>query len=1481
VGLFASKKKSKNANKKPATIKKVVAAAPPKVVPEAVPKVVPAEAVSEAVPEAVSEAEAEAEALAAAAPETEEILADADAEANAEGDFGEELEEIGKLIREGQTRDLYNTGVPTAYVPQTRRGFADFISTTFTPFQLPVGPITIPEGDKYYPYQKFVRDYMRSDSPYRGVLVYHGLGSGKTCTAIAAAEALYATSNKKIIVMAPFSLKKNFLKEVSFCGFRHFQLNNFWISMDHTKKPTVRLFAQQVLGISDAFLSSAKEVWIPDFRRPQSESNYSKLSDTQRTDIRKQILSVVDWHPTKNPSGRIKFIAYNGYSAKKLMQLACDPSAKKFFDDAVIVVDEIHNLIRLIQGKIQPYLSDVGPGGKKLRRTVLVEAITQDRWKPTLCKPGSKPPFTPGEKGDDYTKLYTRGYLFYRLLLDARNSKIVGLSGTPLINFPEELGILANVLHGYTTTAEGLIEQAGKAVQDRAERVGHEHPYIDYVKAIQSVKGGGTIVLFSLLPPGIIKVSDDKGVARIPDDEPKMTFEQIMASIRKAYSEAGIPFSAAPQPKMHEILPPFGDNFKAAFMKNEQLVNKGVLITRLTGLISFYKGSSLELMPAVVSDEVVRVPFSPYAQKAYSFKRSTEVKSEMEAAGQQTVDAVFAKVYELGDSVSANNYKMGSRQACNFAFPADVTRPSPTAKDKTEEAAAGLISAEVVALAAEEDKGADEFVELEEEEEDRAEALKAAEEDEEAMSNVGEEEVAPPPPSAKVPVTAGEETDELIRQYYEERGEEVPEEYRGLGAKDNAARDAEMERMMAAPRVPQEGDEELPPRPHGKTAKAAVAAAPKAKTAKAPKEPGVSATEIRFYPRLENKYKFFSNYAATPTKIGDQIYPTIEHYYQSKKFERSDPEWRKLIIAAATPADARKMGSSKDHPINPGFIEERIRIMKYALEMKFTKSYKLRQLLLSTGTKQLIDASPVDKFWGEGEDKTGENNLGKILMEVREGLQGVAGMPPLEGEEQGGGGKTLAELRAAKAASVAVAPPRAPPPRAPAAPAEDCRVGTLPGEKYKAACARARNCLKTIAKSKMLLSGQDGLANYSAKYATMLENIAAAPGSSLVYSQFLDMEGVGIFRVAMEVNDYVNITPVIIGGKISFSPEAEASIRLGPGKQARYMTFSGAEDQEIRRTALDIFNAKFSELPGAINQVLSESGYTDEKLGNSTGQLCRVFCITSAGAEGLSLRNVRAVHIMEPYWNDVRLKQVKGRAIRIGSHTDLPKDQQNVRIYTYISCFSEKAQRDRASDNRIDETLVLHDSVDAKKALEYGLPIKEGMTNYVLTTDEMIYAISEKKRKVIEGLECIMKAAAVDCELNYNQNKDGSFQCLSLKGKVGDFVYHPVLENDLHESGGKFDDAAICTGVKPGAAPQKKAREFYQDIAVVSGGPKEKFRLREMLGPDGSVTGYEVFETDKADPKKKIPDIKRGTVGVRSVKGVSQPGPPVKIEPAV
>ena len=1199
----------------------------------------------------------------------------------------EDQQEMAILIQNEEKRDLYDTQVPAAYVPQTRRGFADFIKLQYKPFILPSTPIVVPEGDKYYPYQKFVRDYMRKESPYRGIVVYHGLGSGKTCTAIAAAEALFATSKKNIIVMSPASLKKNFLREVSKCGFRHFQLKNFWVALPNPRDdPTVTLFATRVLGLSTKYLKSARNVWAPDFRKPQSESNYETLPPEDREEIRKQILSIVEYDPVSNPTGRIRFISYNGISAKKLVRMACDKSEQKFFDNSVIVVDEIHNLIRMIQGNIEPYLVKTKEGVAKGQRKIEVESVTPGRWtpNPVMCDEGRT------------TGFYKRGYLFYRLLVDARNSKIVGLSGTPLINFPEELGILSNVLHGYITVVEGVIGESGKVTQERAKEVGLAHPFTDFVGTKYDT--AGTRVIMSLLPEGTRKIDNNTGVVRIPPfaeteiytnmysgivdlfqsvpgrspaieevvgvvrgEYVKTEFppfdavqraimgafgkaaptakqimdavaaaydgansmEAILKSIQGSFAAAGIPFTAAPIARSEALLPAFGDDFSRTFVPNgTNLINKATLLTRLTGIVSYYKGSSLELMPRVKSDEVVRVPFSDYAQKAYTFKRTAELKREMEASPGQTVDAVWAQIYELGDSGASNNYKMGSRQACNFVFPPEVARPSPTAKEEKEEASDGVVANELVALAAEEEavKGeTEEFPELEEE----------------ALEAEAEEEV-------------------------------VPEE-------EEAAAAAEAEAEAEA-----------------------------------------------------------------------------------------------------------------------------------------------------------------------------------------------------EEEDAVGGGKTLAEIRAEKRDPATVAAAAT---VAKAAYAAECKSGNKrPGEKYPDACARARACLATVAKARMMVSGEDGLANYSAKFAAMLERIAAAPGSSLIYSQFLDMEGVGIFRVAMDVNGYAPIEIVMTGGTLSFTKATEVSLRKGPGKQPRYLTFSGKEKAEIRAAALSIFNAQFADLPESMNQILREAGYTDNKV----GELCRVFCITSAGAEGLSLRNVRAVHIMEPYWNEVRLKQVKGRAIRIGSHLDLPPDQRDVSIYTYVSIFSDEAQSNRVPERRIDQTLLLHDSVDVKKATDAGIPVKAGQTTYVLTTDEMIYAISERKRKIIEALECIMKSSSVDCEVNIKKNKDGTFMCLPLKGKIGDFISNPVLADDIlaapqfQGADGKDILDSVCV---PGAAPVEVAEDpAAKDIFKALKGVT--YRMRPIFGEDGmTVERFDMYEADQARPMRKIPLKLLGMAGAKDGK----PAPPVKM----
>ena len=63
--------------------------------------------------------------------------------------------------------------------------------------------------------------------------------------------------------------------------------------------------------------------------------------------------------------------------------------------------------------------------------------------------------------------------------------------------------------------------------------------------------------------------------------------------------------------------------------------------------------------------------------------------------------------------------------------------------------------------------------------------------------------------------------------------------------------------------------------------------------------------------------------------------------------------------------------------------EVKIDVMRKALLAKFTQHKDLRELLLGTGQRYLIEHSPYDNFWGNGGDDSGQNHLGLLLMEIR------------------------------------------------------------------------------------------------------------------------------------------------------------------------------------------------------------------------------------------------------------------------------------------------------------------------------------------------------------------------------------------------------------------------------------------------------------------------------------------------------------------
>ena len=100
-------------------------------------------------------------------------------------------------------------------------------------------------------HQRVVRDYLNLFSPYRGLLIYHGLGSGKTCTSIAVAEGM--KSEKQIIIMTPASLKSNFFSEIKKCGDDIYRKNQQWIKVRVTEKKDASQI-NKVIGVDEEYI---------------------------------------------------------------------------------------------------------------------------------------------------------------------------------------------------------------------------------------------------------------------------------------------------------------------------------------------------------------------------------------------------------------------------------------------------------------------------------------------------------------------------------------------------------------------------------------------------------------------------------------------------------------------------------------------------------------------------------------------------------------------------------------------------------------------------------------------------------------------------------------------------------------------------------------------------------------------------------------------------------------------------------------------------------------------------------------------------------------------------------------------------------------------------------------------------------------------------------------------------------------------------
>jgi hypothetical protein len=271
------------------------------------------------------------------------------------------------------------------------------------------------------------------------------------------------------------------------------------------------------------------------------------------------------------------------------------------------------------------------------------------------------------------------------------------------------------------------------------------------------------------------------------------------------------------------------------------------------------------------------------------------------------------------------------------------------------------------------------------------------------------------------------------------------------------------------------------------------------------------------------------------------------------------------------------------------------------------------------------------------------------------------------------------------------------------------------------------------------------MAKCSCKFTNCIFNIVKSTGPVLVYSNYVLMEGLDVFKVYLK-----------FFGFDSFKNSNSKDFY-------RYGEFHNGISKEIRKDTI--------------------KKETDPE--NVNGKLIKIVMFSPAGAEGISLANIRQVHIIEPYWNEVRIIQMIGRAIRQCSHKDLLQKDRHVDIYRYRS---------------VKYNVVIKETIQNQMVTRTSEIIED--PNELKTVDFEIEELARSKNNLISSFLDAIKEVAIDCELFKNHNMIGSkYRCfkfneISLFDKnIGPAYKDDILE-DIKISNGSNSTNSITVKVK-------------------------------------------------------------------------------------
>ena len=467
--------------------------------------------------------------------------------------------------------------------------------------------------------QLFTKQFL-VDSPYRGILLYHGLGTGKTCAGLITSENL--VEKKHVLILTPASLRQTWIDELKFCGDPIYKKSNSLIYKNYTfinynSTDIKKLYSHVKQSI---YLDSRVSFINKDGEK--TNGKITKILDNgkfTKNIYKPNEVKIID---DKNNKEQTYSILENGV---KLID------NENPFDNKIIIFDEVHNFIVTIANIY-----------KKMQKSTDIQQMKKN---------------------------------VYNDLKNAINCKIILLSGTPIVNNAYEISFISNILNGNNMIYKyDYISNSTKNKDDldNFKKKLSEIKFINYVNIEKNFSKLSFSFMFNpdyFINTNNYEIQKEEENNEETQDNKNKEVNTIKNKLKNLKSEIekiiGKTYTFKSVRKLHldaRIMPDDSETFEKLFLEKEykpeyqthiykSIKNINLLKSLLAGKISYLRGD----LPTKTVITTLNIPMGKLQEPQYVIARSIEIK--------------MARRKRQNDDDNLSNLRSKSRQICNSFIP--------------------------------------------------------------------------------------------------------------------------------------------------------------------------------------------------------------------------------------------------------------------------------------------------------------------------------------------------------------------------------------------------------------------------------------------------------------------------------------------------------------------------------------------------------------------------------------------------------------------------------------------------------------------------------------------------------------------------------------------------------------------------------------------------------------------------------------------